>query len=420
MLYEKLQKMGLARNSLEGKVAVVTGAGRGIGKELARALAWMGARVVIAEISDSGRDVMTQIRSEGGAALFVRTDVSDERSVGLLSEEAVHEFGPVDVLVNNAVVSPTGKVHETPVETWDAVYAVNVRGAVMTTRAFLRGMMDRRQGVIVNVSSAEGMPFAGAYSASKSALRSMALSLAAELGEASGISVFVFEPGMVDTPGGVALFQQMARGLGLTYEQFVAQGLNEGYAGLMPVEDCAAGLAHAIANAREHHGGSTSPSRPLAEAELLETGARAKKTRPRQPTAAPPPSVILPQLTEEFRDMMEKLAAEIDQSQFLARAAERYELHAGTGLTIGQWLEDARELSSDVNGDIGLELSTGMRLVPHLRSLGEYLSGSEQGIRERLKDPVRQKKALDTLARQTEIIGSLVEAIEAGVPGKGL
>lgn len=87
MLFEKLKRMGLSHTSLAGKVAVVTGAGRGIGKELARALAWLGAKVVIAEIADAGAEVEALIRSEGGTALFVKTNVAGENSLNRMVKE---------------------------------------------------------------------------------------------------------------------------------------------------------------------------------------------------------------------------------------------------------------------------------------------------------------------------------------------
>ncbi|MBS7633720.1 SDR family NAD(P)-dependent oxidoreductase, partial [Candidatus Bathyarchaeota archaeon] len=104
MLFEKLERMELSRTSLSGKVAVVTGAGRGIGKELARAMAWLGAKVVIAEIADTGAEVEALIRSEGGTALFVKTNVADENSMNRLAKKTLKEFSKVDILVNNATI----------------------------------------------------------------------------------------------------------------------------------------------------------------------------------------------------------------------------------------------------------------------------------------------------------------------------
>jgi NAD(P)-dependent dehydrogenase (short-subunit alcohol dehydrogenase family) len=112
MLTDELKKLGLSDSSLKDKVAVISGAGRGIGKELAIALSRLGASVVIAELNDNGADVESLIRSGGGSALFVKADVSDEDSVKALAEKALNAFGKVDILVNNPIAVTTGSVLE--------------------------------------------------------------------------------------------------------------------------------------------------------------------------------------------------------------------------------------------------------------------------------------------------------------------
>lgn len=229
-----IERMGLPEGALAGKVAVVTGAGRGIGKELARALAWLQAKVVIAEIAETGAEVEALIRAAGGTALFIQTDVGDEKSIQSMAEKTLEAFGKVDILVNNAILYHTGTILELPLEVWDQIYAVNLRGAVAAIQAFLPDMLERKQGTIVTLTSQEGMPYAVPYFASKAALQSLGLSLAAELGEESGVSAFVFAPGMVATPGGEQAFQAMAPRFGMTYQEFTSMGANPGYQGLMP------------------------------------------------------------------------------------------------------------------------------------------------------------------------------------------
>jgi NAD(P)-dependent dehydrogenase (short-subunit alcohol dehydrogenase family) len=272
-----LEKMELNRNSLAGKTAVVTGAGRGIGKELARVLAWLGAKVVIAEISNSGKDVESQISSEGGEALFVKTDVSSEKSMKNMAKKAIKAFGKVDILVNNAITLHTGSFVETSVDKWDRAYAVNLRGAILGIREFMPRMLERKEGTVVTITSSEGMPYAAPYSASKSALKSLGFSIAAELGENSGVSVFVFAPGMVNTPGLSEAFVDMAPRYGMTYDELMGQNANPGYEGAMPAEDCAAGFAHAIVHAKEFHGKIADPFYALNKFGLIGRLAQGKE-----------------------------------------------------------------------------------------------------------------------------------------------
>lgn len=109
----------LEPSSCAGQVVVVTGAGRGIGLQTARAFAMLGADVVLAELSDAGRDAEKLIRAEGGSALFVQTDVSDPAAVDRLVKTTHDHFGPVSVLVNNAIYIQECAVAEMPIDEWD-------------------------------------------------------------------------------------------------------------------------------------------------------------------------------------------------------------------------------------------------------------------------------------------------------------
>ncbi|HEY3344256.1 MAG TPA: SDR family oxidoreductase, partial [Anaerolineaceae bacterium] len=169
----------LTRQTLKGQTAVVTGAGGGIGFEAARALVWLGAHVVIAEIDpQKGKAAEKAIREEFGmgAVMFIHTDIGDERSVAELSRQAIHAYGKVDIVLNNATFAPLGAVLDRPIRDWDASYRANLRGPVLLAQAFLPGMIQRDAGVFACVSSAGGA-FMGAYETLKSAQVELARTL---------------------------------------------------------------------------------------------------------------------------------------------------------------------------------------------------------------------------------------------------
>jgi NAD(P)-dependent dehydrogenase (short-subunit alcohol dehydrogenase family) len=189
--------------SLAGKVAIVTGAGRGIGAATALALGEAGASVVLAARTIAQADANArQIDAAGGKAVAIACDVSDYAACQLLVDETTHRFGPPDVLVNNAgVIEPIGMVAEADPMGWARSIAINLIGAYYAIRAVLPGMIERRQGDIINVSSGAAMrPQEGwsAYCAGKAGLAMLTRSIDLE-NRAAGIRVFGFQPGTTDT-----------------------------------------------------------------------------------------------------------------------------------------------------------------------------------------------------------------------------
>jgi NADP-dependent 3-hydroxy acid dehydrogenase YdfG len=171
---------------LDGRVAVVTGAARGIGLGIAERLSAGGAAVVVADID--GATAEKGAKTLPGRAIAVEHDVRDGESSKRLREKALDAFGRVDILVNNAGVGPKpGPVQHTTDEEYDRVMNVNARGLFLTTRAFVQGMIDQKAGRIINISSIVGQTgFAMVlpYVASKFAVTGMTHSLASELAPA--------------------------------------------------------------------------------------------------------------------------------------------------------------------------------------------------------------------------------------------
>jgi len=169
----------------KNKVAIVTGASRGLGKAVAVALSQEGCRVVLAA-RDVGRGetVAREISEQGGTALFIKTDVSINSEVKNLVASTINEFGKIDILINNAGIHQGTNFCEENESMWWDLFRVNVLGSVFTSQAVVPLMMRQRKGKIVNISSKAavvGEPFHAAYSASKGAVLSLTRALAIEL-----------------------------------------------------------------------------------------------------------------------------------------------------------------------------------------------------------------------------------------------
>jgi len=191
-----------SKRRFEGKVAVVTGAGRGIGEGYARALAAEGAAVVVAELDpENGGRVASEIEAAGGSAVFVLTDVSSVDSTLALATSAREAFGGVDLLVNNAAIYGGMKLDSLLTVDWDyyqKFMAVNMNGAVLCARSIVPLMVERGGGAIVNQSSTAAYMGAAYYGIAKMALHAVTHSLAMELG-GRGIRCNAIAPGPTDT-----------------------------------------------------------------------------------------------------------------------------------------------------------------------------------------------------------------------------
>jgi NAD(P)-dependent dehydrogenase (short-subunit alcohol dehydrogenase family) len=190
---------------LEDKVAIVTGAGRGIGRATAALLAGEGADVAcVARTGPELAEAAAGVRAAGRRAIQLQADIGDPDAAGLIAARVQAVLGDVDIVVNNAAtVTPVGPTASIDPDQWARALAVNVAGPMRLTRALLDGMVKRGWGRIVNVSSgiaaAPGaMVGMNAYAASKAALEAHTLNLAAELA-GTGVTVNVLRPGMVDT-----------------------------------------------------------------------------------------------------------------------------------------------------------------------------------------------------------------------------
>lgn len=188
---------------LSGKIAVVTGAGRGIGKAISLLLARSGASVVLTARSEAELErVREEIQKEAGEALVVPADLTRDEEIEGLIKQTLERCGSIDYLINNAGWGRNGPVAKARVEDWDRTLQVNLRAPMILSRLALPTLMEKRAGAIINIASISakaGQANTAAYSASKAGLLAFSESLYEEVRE-YGIKVAAILPGFVDTP----------------------------------------------------------------------------------------------------------------------------------------------------------------------------------------------------------------------------
>lgn len=188
--------------SLSGKIALVTGAAQGIGREIALALATDGADVAVCDINlDAAHKTASDIQSMGRRALAVKADVSSFDDVAAMVDKAVQEFGRIDILVNNAGITRDGLILRMKEEDWDLVLDINLKGTFNCTKAALKYMTKQRSGTIINIASIVGaMGNAGQanYVASKAGMIGLTKTIAREYAN-RGITANAVAPGFIDT-----------------------------------------------------------------------------------------------------------------------------------------------------------------------------------------------------------------------------
>ena len=187
--------------NLEGKTALITGSGRGIGKTIALKLAECGADIVLADMSQKVAEVLLEVESLGRKCLTFETDVTDFKAIDSMVKKIIEELGSIHILVNNAGITQDNLFMRMKPEQWSKVIDVNLNGVFNVTKAVIRPMVKQRMGKIINISSVVG--FSGNagqvnYSSTKSALVGFTKSLAREVG-ARGVTVNAVAPGFIDT-----------------------------------------------------------------------------------------------------------------------------------------------------------------------------------------------------------------------------
>ena len=419
-----LESIGLLPGMLDDRVAVVTGGGQGIGREIAITLAFLGARVGIAELSESGLETARLIQGFGGAAKYIQTDISKQDPVNLLAQEIHEELGPVDILINNAIRCPVAPVVEMDLSQWDEVVAVNLRGAFLTCKAFLPVMIARKHGTILNMISTDAMPGLSAYIATKQGLAGFSQSLAVEVG-AEGVHVVAFAPGMVDTPGIRSVADQLAPLLEMTVEEFMHISLHPAYDGLMPVEHAAAAAVYLAVNcAEEYHGEIVNGYEILEKAGLIHAKGIELLEQIQLDVAGEIEPSGLDQdekfsralaYSRELKMILSETASEFNQLPVFIRPVARNGFKSKAGLRLQDWQRMVERLAEQLSLAQAGE-KTGKINIPQTRDLLEKLAAYYQGVPVETARFTKDAEFLEEVARRTaqrvSVISGLTRILE--------
>jgi NAD(P)-dependent dehydrogenase (short-subunit alcohol dehydrogenase family) len=384
------------------QVIVVTGAGRGIGFQTARAFALLGGKVVLAELSDEGIAAEKAIQKEGCTALYIQTDVSSLDSVNQLLDDVHQVFGSVDVLVNNAIFIHQNRVVDLSLDIWDRIMGVNLRGTFLTCRAFLPKMLERNHGVIINMISTDAMPGLSAYIASKNGITGFSQSLALEL-DGTNIQVVPFGPGMVDTPGIRSVADGLAPQLGLTEEQFLNLSLHAEYEGLMPPEHAAAATVYLTAHlAHEFHGQVVNGYEVLERAGVLKTK---EIPKPDQNFSDRQNHVDSQILFKELSRILVETEAEFNQLPVFVRPMAKNGFKSKSGMSLSDW---QRLVSSQLSDESSIPENYSERL----EALANYYREVPKETARFTKDEATLKMVTETAHKRVETIQDLASMIQ--------
>jgi 3-hydroxybutyrate dehydrogenase len=208
---------------LAGKVAIITGGGKGIGRAIALLFAREGAKILVnGTTKEAIEAVAAEINGGGGQAVAFQADIADEENVKRMVETTRAEFGRIDILINNSgIAGPTAPVVKVNLEDWERTLAINLTGAFLCAKHALPSMIEQKSGSVINITSVGGLggyALRSPYSASKWAMIGLTKTLALEVGQ-DNINVNAIAPGPVRGPRIEAVLQNRAKQLGVSYEE---------------------------------------------------------------------------------------------------------------------------------------------------------------------------------------------------------
>lgn len=292
------------KNRLKDKVVLITGAGGGIGLEAVKALVYMGAKVIIAEIDKQkltfAENILINIFGEN-CAEFYKIDLSDEKQIYDMVSYIEEKYGCPDVLFNNATITAMGTVEEVPIATWDKSYAVNFRAPLLLTQLLLPFMKNRNSGTIVFVPSSGAAPFMGAYEVFKTTQVELCNTLFAEL-ENTNIRVYSIGPGLVKTETAMKGIEIVSSRMGMTTEEFYR--MNESH--ILGIEEAGVGFALSVSMADKYNGQEIGAIQVLLDAGLLSAPNKMKNEVKDHENIIPKVLDVIKVFNEQYTGWMER------------------------------------------------------------------------------------------------------------------
>jgi NAD(P)-dependent dehydrogenase (short-subunit alcohol dehydrogenase family) len=395
-----ISQLGLKPEALRGETVLVTGAGGGIGYEAARALLWLGANVVIAEINQQkGRLAEVSLEKEFGKerVIFVQTDVGDETCIQDLYRLCMMAFGKVDAVINNATIAVLGEVKDVPIEEWDKSYRVNLRGPVLLARTFLPDMIKRNHGVFACVSST-GTAFLGGYETFKAAQVHLANTLDAEL-EGTGVIAYTIGPGLVPTETASKAVAKLAPQMGMSVEQFFE--MNK--AAVLTVEQAGAGFAVSVLFADKFRGQEISSMQALKAADI-NFGAAETETESGEIDAREQEQVRA--LCETVRLTLQEQADGWRQRSLFERQWVIRDFRKTAGMPVEEWLATLRQLEEN--------LERGIVSHPALEKLAGYYEHLAELAKGYEKNPVKLEENLREVYHWRDEVNELEKMLKQG------
>ena len=384
-----IQKANIEQDILQGANILLTGGAGGIGFETARALSFLGANVIIADIDKKkGRYAEKIINQETNSKriLFYYIDITNQTEINRLYKFVEKRYSFLDIIINNATITPVGAVDKTVIADWDKSYSVNLKAPVMLIQKFLPQMKAKNRGTIVFVSSSGASPYLGAYEVLKTAQVELCNTLTYEL-ENSAINTFTISPGLVQTETAQKAIEIVSKNMNVSINDFYAMNKNF----ILDCESAGVGFALSVLKATDYNGQEIGAIQVLTEFGLVKPQI---KTKP--PAGITEKKQYLRNIIQTFEEQYSGWQSmNVFQKQWVLRDFKKT-----TGLSADQTLDKLKVIEKNIESlqDITEELPFFGKLKEYWHRQLKLLQGFEKD-KEKLK-------------RNTQIILSWINDIE--------